>query len=183
MFEILLVVLLIGAIFGALANQVRGGLALPLHNSARVVAAGLRYASQRAVTTGRMHRFAVDLERQVFRIEVLEREIGLFELGAATHAGLQSLLPPRSTGKFLAVDDRAGSWRPLDDSGVWIDRIDGALADLASNLATVRFSRDGSAEVREVILSDRYENQLAIRVAPFTGEVRILELDGADAEL
>src|SRR5262245_57348320 len=68
--ELLVVVLLIVLITGVFTTSISGGFGVHLRNSARTLAAELEYVGQRAVTTGRTQRFVVDLDHQVFRVEM-----------------------------------------------------------------------------------------------------------------
>lgn len=171
--EIVIVVGLIGLLAVALFSGTGGGFGLRLQNATDVLAADLRYASQRAIATGRLHRFALDLDGQAFRIEALqdpEAETG-FEL--PTHAELLSLAPPRQDLEFLPVDNRTGNWRGLDNDSVFIEVVQIGEEQVVDGEIGIAFAADGGADPASIELADEDGNRTRLRVLAFTGEVRV----------
>ena len=68
--ELMIVITLIVLITGVFATSIGGGFGVHIRNSGRALAAELEYVSQRAVTTGRAQRFVIDLDQQLFRVEM-----------------------------------------------------------------------------------------------------------------
>ena len=102
--ELLIVIVLIAALGGLLLPSPGGLLGLRIRNASRIVAADLEYTAQRAIATGLVHRWVVDLERQVFRVEqlIMTDSEELDEL--PTHSELLELTPPQTSTEYpLAV--------------------------------------------------------------------------------
>ena len=174
--ELLIVIFLIVLITGVFATSIGGGFGVHLRNSARSLAAELEYVSQRAVTTGRTQRFVVDLDHQVFRVEMQEPPPPEPDAALPEHAEGLSLAPPIDTHAFVPVDARIGEWRSLDDSDdVAIREV--RLGDEVRNKGTVAigFSIDGSTDPAEIWLRDDAGYDARIRLVAFTGEIRIEE--------
>jgi prepilin-type N-terminal cleavage/methylation domain-containing protein len=174
--ELLIVIFLIVLITGVFATSLGGGFGVHLRNSARSLAAELEYVSQRAVTTGRTQRFVVDLDHQVFRVEMQAPPPPEPDETLPEHAEGLSLAPPIDTHAFVPVDSRLGEWRALDDADqVAIREVrlgdevrrDGAVA--------IGFSIDGSSDPAEIWLRDDAGYDARIRLVAFTGEIRIEE--------
>jgi prepilin-type N-terminal cleavage/methylation domain-containing protein len=174
--ELLIVIFLIVLITGVFATSIGGGFGVHLRNSARSLAAELEYVSQRAVTTGRTQRFVVDLDRQVFRVEMAAPPPPEPDPTLPEHAEGLSLAPPIDAHEFVPVDARIGEWRALDDAAdVAIREVrlgdqvrhDGAVA--------IGFSIDGSTDPAEIWLRDGHGYDVRVRLVAFTGEIRIEE--------
>ncbi len=177
--EIMIVVVLIAAVMGVLIPSLGGDFGRGLSSATDVISAELRYVSQRAISTGRVHHWVVDLEGEDsgerFRIEEeLEPEApAVFE--TPTHAELLELTPPVHEAEFVPVDSRAGSWRWLGDEGVWIDSVVLGEQEFSEGLVEIAFAGDGGADPAEVLLTDERGNLTLIRILPFTGEIRVVE--------
>lgn len=170
--EMLTVVLLIGLLTGfflGFPSTTPGG----LRSSGRVVVAELGYAAQRAISTGRLHRWVVDLDRQTFRIEEWIDRAEKRDLELPTHAELLDLSPPRSQREYLPVENRSGEWRELDDADVVIDEVRIGDDSHAEGLAAVAFAPDGGADPAEVRLRDDDGYEIRARVIAFTGEIQL----------
>lgn len=170
--EMLTVVLLIGLLTGfflGFPSTTPGG----LRSSGRVVVAELGYAAQRAISTGRLHRWVVDLDRQTFRIEERIDRAEKRDLELPTHAELLDLSPPRSQSEYLPVENRSGEWRELDDADVVIDEVRIGDDSHAEGLAAVAFAPDGGADPAEVRLRDDDGYEIRARVIAFTGEIQL----------
>lgn len=173
--EVIIVVGLIGLLSVALLPRIGGGSSRALGEGAAEVEADLRYAAQRAVATGRLVRWTLDLDSQTFRIEEAlpvdeEPEAPAFAL--PTHSGLLDLAPPRPDVEFVPLENRTGEWRWLDPDGVLLEALHVGDDEIDEGTASVAFAGDGGAEPAEVWLSDKFGYRVAVRVLAFTGEVR-----------
>jgi prepilin-type N-terminal cleavage/methylation domain-containing protein len=179
MIEIMIVVALIVAMLAVLVPNLGGDFGRGLSNATDVLAAELRYASQRAVATGRVHHWVVDLEEETsgerFRLEQqLESESPeVFE--TPTHAELLELKPPTREIAFGPVKSRVGTWRWLGEEGVWIDSVVVGEEEFTRGLVEIAFAGDGGADPAEILLSDEHGRMTLIRVLPFTSEIRVVE--------
>lgn len=174
--EIVVVVALIGLLMIALMPRIGGGMSRRLENAVDQIQAELRYAGQRAVVTGRLHRWTVDLDEQLYRIEVavLPDEDDADVL--PTHAELLHLAPPSDQVVYEAIADTTGRWRWLGEAGIVIDGIRIGDEEFDQGAVSVAFSGDGGADPAEVVLTDtEYEYTSGLRVLAFTGEVRRVE--------
>ena len=171
--EIVIVVGLIGLLAVALMSRLGGGFGVRLQSATDVLAADLRYASQRAIATGRLHRFAFDLDQQAFRLEALQDPQRQVRFVLPTHAELLELTPPRQEIEFLPVDNRTGSWRGLNEDSVFIDVVRIGDEDVAEGLIGISFAADGGADPAAIELADEDGNRTRLRVLAFTGEVRV----------
>lgn len=177
--EIMIVVVLITAMMAVLIPALGGDFGRGLDNAADVLAADLRYASQRAIATGRTQHWVVDLEDETtgerFRLEQqVENEAPeVFEM--PTHAELLELEPPTREIEFAPVESRAGTWRWLGEDGVWIDSVMVGEEEFTHGLVEIAFAADGGADPAEILLSDDQGRLTLIRVLPFTSEIRVVE--------
>ncbi len=178
--EILVVVFLIALISGVFATTLGGGFGVHLRNAGRTLSAELEYVGQRAVTTGRTQRFVVDLDQQVFRVEELpappETPPGVAAL--PEHAEGLSLAPPLESREFVPVEGRLGEWRALDDADE-IELRELRLADESKTdgAVAIGFSPDGASDPAELWLRDDGGYDLRIRLVPWSGEIRVEEVD------
>ena len=141
-----------------------------LRNSARVVAAELSYASQRAITTGTVHRWLLDLDEQRFRLEVTKPKDDRFgEL--PTNAELLDWGPPLPLREYEPLASRSGEWRRLDDETVLLREV--AIGDQIYDTGQVGigFGPDGGADPARVLVEDDGGYGFLVRVVAFTGEV------------
>lgn len=174
--ELIVVVGLLALLSSLLLPGIPQTLPFEVRAGARIVAADLRYAGQRAIATGHAHYWVVDLERQEFRIEV-EHTVEPDEPDEpAAHAGLLDLSPPTSEREVRPIDDQSGEWRTLDSPDILIERVvlgsDGPGLD---DVVRIGFAPDGAADPAEVWLEDPDGRELLLAIFPFTGEVRVIE--------
>lgn len=171
--ELLVVISLIAMLAVVLVPQLGAGLGFALDGAARRVADELRYASQRAVATGVVHRWTVNLDAQRFRLE--ERVSTRDEAADAppAHRGLLELSPPLPEWEFAEVPNKSGRWSALDIRGiaieaVWIgdDRHDDGLVSIA-------FAPEGGADPAAIRLIDDYGYEIDVEVLAFSGEARV----------
>ncbi len=145
-----------------------------LRHSGRVVAGELGYAAQRAISTGRLHRWLIDLDEQTFRIEEqVKREEAPPVTELPTHAELLDLSPPTSLREYSPVENRSGEWRWLDDTDVVIDLVLIGDDSHDDGQVAVAFAPDGGADPAEVWLSDEAGRRMRTRVVAFTGEIHL----------
>ncbi len=170
--EILLVVLLIGALGGLLLPSPGALLGLRIRNASRIVGAELEYTGQRAMATGRVHRWVVDLERQAFRVEQLIATDSeeLDEL--PTHSELLELAPPQTSTQYQPINNKSGEWRWLDDPEVLIDEIRMEGRETREGTVAISFAPDGGADAAEIWLLDESGLEQRLSITGFTGEVR-----------
>jgi hypothetical protein len=180
--EILVVVFMIALVSGVFATSLGGGFGVHLRNAGRTLSAELEYVGQRAVTTGRAQRFVVDLDEQLFRVEELppppETAAGAAEL--PQHAERLSLAPPLESREFVPIEGRLGEWRALDDADE-IELRELRLADepKTQGAVAIGFSPDGASDPAEIWLRDDGGYDLRIRLVPWSGEIRVEEVDDA----
>ncbi len=177
--ELLLVISLMALIAGVYLGGFTGVLPYEIRTATRVLGSELEYASQRAATTGELHRFVIDLDAQQFRLaRLVVREVS----GApeeATHADLLDLRPPRPDREFAPVDNRYGEWRWLDEGNVRVEVVQLAAPAFSTCATGVMFAADGGAESAEILLQDAAGRRMLLRVIAFSGEVRSEELPDA----
>ncbi len=178
--EILVVVFLIALISGVFATSLGGGFGVHLKNAGRTLSAELEYVGQRAVTTGRAQRFVIDLEQQVFRVEELPPAVTPQAGELPEHAETLDLAPPLEAHEFVPVEGRLGEWRMLDDAEE-IELREIRLADEAKTEGAVAigFSPDGASDPAEIWLRDDGGYDLRVRLVPWSGEIRVEEVDDA----
>lgn len=170
--EIIVVIFLIGLIstfFLGFPSTTPGG----LRNSGRVVAGELAYAAQRAIATGHVHRWVVDLDEQLFRIEERVPPAEPERSALPAQAALLDLAPPSPLRDYAPVPNRSGEWRWLDDTDVFIDELRVGDRDRREGVASVTFAPDGGADPAEVRLRDLDGYAMRARVIAFTGEIRL----------
>jgi prepilin-type N-terminal cleavage/methylation domain-containing protein len=176
--ELLLVISLMALFYGLFLGGFSNALPMEIRTASRVVAAELDYASQRAITTGALHRWTVDLEQQAFRLERLEVRLPPPQEDA-THAELLDLAPPRGEREFVPLEQKQGEWRVLDESGVFFESVQIADQVVTSGVIGVLFAADGGADPAAVVLQDGAGRRTALRVIAFTGEIVVEELEDA----
>jgi hypothetical protein len=144
-----------------------------------VLGAELEYASQRAVTTGELHRLVFDLDAQQFRLEQLLSHPAAKSPEEATHADLLDTKPPRPEREFVPVDDAFGEWRALDETSVRLAVVQVADQSFESGAVAVMFASDGGADPAQILLQDEAGRRMLLRVIAFSGTVSSEELPDA----
>ena len=170
--EILIVVVVIAAFGGLLLPSPGALLGLRIRNASRIVAAELEYTAQRAIATGLVHLWVVDLERQAFRIEQLIATDSeeLDEL--PTHSELLELAPPQTSTEYQPIDNKSGEWRWLDAREVLIDEVRMGERETREGIVAISFAPDGGADAAEIWLLDESGLEQRLSITGFTGEVR-----------
>jgi len=179
--ELLVVLLLIVLVTGVFMTTVGGGFGVHLRHAGRALSEELEYVAQRAVTTGQVQRFVIDLDQQVFRVE----ELPLPALDEAAelpqYAENLDLAPPPAQDQFQPVEGRIGEWRALDDADeVGFREVRLANEARSDGPVAIGFSPDGASDPAEIWLRDDGGYDLRIQLVAFTGEIRVEEVD-ADA--
>jgi len=170
--EILVVVFLIGLMSTLLAPRV--SLRSGLGSATSVLVSELRYTAQRATAAGQVHRLALDLPGQRFRIESrVPKEPELKPLPGSP--GLLDLKPPVGLSAFEPIETQQGQWRKLKEEDVFFDSVQVGDQETTDDVAYIGFAGEGGADPAEIRLIDQDGNSQAIRVIAFTGEVRVLE--------
>jgi prepilin-type N-terminal cleavage/methylation domain-containing protein len=181
--ELLIVIFLIVLITGVFATSIGGGFGVHLRNSSRSLAAELEYVSQRAVTTGRTQRVVVDLDHQVYRVEMEVPPPAEPDEALPTHAEGLSLAPPIDAHEFLPVEGSIGAWHALDDADdVSIRAVKLGDESRSAGAVAIGFSTDGSSDPAEIWLRDGHGYDARVRLVAFTGEIRIEEPELAIAK-
>jgi prepilin-type N-terminal cleavage/methylation domain-containing protein len=177
--ELLVAVGLMALLTAVFLPRLGGVFRFEIRAAARAVAGDLGYASQRAVATGTVHRWVFDLSQQAFRLEQLRINEPPSYSELPTHAGLLDLTAPVATVELIAVENRWGEWRWLEQRGVRIERILVGDEDRRAGTAHIDFGPDGGADPAELVLVDDGGHKLRVIVIAFTGEVRVEEAEGA----
>jgi prepilin-type N-terminal cleavage/methylation domain-containing protein len=176
--ELLVVLLLIVLVTGVFATSVGGGFGVHLANAGRTLAAELEYVAQRAVTTGRVQRFVIDLDQQVFRVEELPLAEPEADAPLPEHAEGLDLAPPLESAEFLPVEGRIGEWHALDDADeVFFREVRLAEEARSEGPVAIGFSPDGASDPAEIWLRDDGGYDLRVRLVAFTGEIRVEEVE------
>ncbi len=175
LFEMIVVVALVGLIAAMLVTQT-GAMDVPnLRNASRILKADLQYASERAITTGLVHRWVVDFDRQVFRLEQLVEEDAKEVGGLPTHSDLLDLAAPLPSSEFVPVGNKFGSWRWLKESRVDIDELRVGDEEWRAGEASIAFAPDGAADPADLWIRTEGGGSMQLRIIGFTGEVRVDE--------
>jgi type II secretory pathway pseudopilin PulG len=178
--EILIVIFLIVLITGVFITSIGNGFGVHLRNSSRSLAAELEYVSQRAVTTGHVQRFVVDLDHQVFRVEMQVPPAAETDPNLPEHAEGLSVAPPIDPHEFVPVDASIGAWRALDDADdVAIREVRLGDEKKDDGSVAIGFGTDGSSDPAEIWLRDTAGYDVRIRLVAFTGEIRVEEINRA----
>lgn len=148
-----------------------------LQSSARVVRATLQAIQLRAITSGRVHRLVIDLDRQRYRVEVLQAEPVAASVPLPTQAGLLDLAPRHAAEDFRPLSERSGDWQVLDDPATWFREVRIGDRTLDQGQVAIAFSPDGGADPASVWLENDEGDPLALDLQPFTGEVTLREAD------
>jgi type II secretion system protein H len=182
--EMLVVVFLIGLMSYVFAPQLGPAFSSGLDNSADTLEAELRYASERAVATGELHRLLFDLEEQRFRLEH-EIDVAADRAGTAAADAPRSvfgldLKPPLPQRELQPVQDLKGEWRRFEDAReVLIERVRVGDEEFERDVVGIAFASDGSADAASVVLADARGERRILQVLPFTSEVT-LSIESAD---
>jgi prepilin-type N-terminal cleavage/methylation domain-containing protein len=177
--ELLVVVGLMALLSAVFMPRLGGIFRFEIGAAGRAVAADLNYVSQRAIATGSLHRWVVDLDQQVFRVERLRDTPILPPSDLPTHAELLDLRAPLRIYEFVPLESRPGEWRWLDQGGVSIAQVKVGDTESRAGTVTIAFGPDGGADPAELLLIDEGGHQIRVLVGAFTAEIRVEELESA----
>ena len=173
--EILVTVGLMALLTALFLPNLKGVFRFEIRASARTLAKELEYASQRAIATGSIHRWVVDLDKQLFRLERIRGTPLLPDSDLPSHGELLDLRAPLRLYELLPVENRAGEWRSLQESGVWIDRVWVGDEEVRAGSVSISFGSDGGTDPAVLLVADEGGHRLRVILMAFTAEVRILE--------
>ena len=160
--ELLIVLLLIGILSGLMLAEMGGTFqdAL-LRSSAREVMSGLGLASSHAVSLNQAHSFTFDHGKNAFAVQRKD---------AGSKEGEEQ---PRSETRQIDERIKIQIRDPAD-----VPEEEGETAppeDPKAERDVIMFYPDGTADRREIVLRDRDNVELVLRINPITGRVRIAE--------
>ena len=174
--ELLVAIGLMALLSAVFMPQLGGIFRFEIKGASRALAAELEYTGQRAIATGTLHHWVLDLDTQSYRIERLRDIPRLPPWALPTHAELLDLRAPVRSFELVPVENRTGEWRSIEQGGVWIDRVRVGDEEFRAGTVTIGFGPDGGADPAELILVDDGERKLRIVIVAFTGEVRVEEV-------
>jgi type II secretion system protein H len=172
--EMLVVVVIISIMSVAIIGEMHGTFqdAL-LRSTSRELANAFALASSRAISINRPHRISIDILAHRF----------FLERGTSSGADFQ---PVRDVAGSSGTLDRRIAIRILepglnspDDAGKEPSEDSGNAGDLPSLglLESVTFYPDGTADARQIELTDRDGFRLALRINPITSRVQITAME------
>lgn len=165
--ELLVVILLIAILTGVMLMEMRGTFEDALLKScARELMSGLSLASSRAVTLNQAHSFIFDSAKHSFVIQ--EKNHAPDPEAAGERAGELRKLDERIT---IAIRDPAD----LSEENPDANEAPTPEQEAPVERDVIHFYPDGTADRREIILRDRNNLELALRINPVTGRVRVEE--------
>ncbi len=174
--ELLVAVGLMALLTAVFMPQLGGIFRFEIRGASRALAADLEYTGQRAIATGTLHYWVLDLDTQSYRIERMRDIPPLPPWALPTHAELLDLRAPVRSFELVLVENRTGEWRSIEQGGVWIDRVRVGDEEFRAGTVSIAFGADGGADPAELILADEGEHKLRIVIVAFTGEVRVEEI-------
>jgi prepilin-type N-terminal cleavage/methylation domain-containing protein len=171
--EVLIVAFLIGILSSIFLPRLGKRFGFDLDNAGEVMSAELRYAAERAVSTGDPHRLVIDLDAQELRLEriAVNEPPPAFELPGSP--SLLDLKPPRPEQESKPVPERQGDWHSISADDVRIEAVLIGEEEFDQDKVAIAFGGDGGADPASVRLVDGEGNRLILSVQPFTGEVKV----------
>jgi prepilin-type N-terminal cleavage/methylation domain-containing protein len=168
----LLIVLLLMAIFTGIAlTEMRGSFddAL-LRSSARDLMSGLGLASSRAVALNLPHAFLFDREKNEFSVQPKAKSPGANREGESR---LEEQSEIRKIDERITIEIRDPTQVPDSEAGELADE----QPPKQLERDVIHFFPDGTADRREIVLRDRNQAELLLRINPVTGRVRLEETE------
>ena len=169
--ELMVVVVLIGIMTAMILPAMKGTYedAL-LRSTARKLVDGLTLANSRAVSISQVHRLRFDRKngRYIIERKAYDGQSGAGFAAVKDTPGAEGEIDSRISIEFWRVDElpAAEGEAPL----IARDSLENADGDAIS------FYADGTAESAQIILKDRQNFTLALRINPTTARVRLIEL-------
>jgi len=167
--ELLVVLLLIGIFTGVMLAEMRGTFedAL-LRSSARDLMSGLSLAGSRAVSLNQAQSFVFDSASHAFTVQPKDKAAA-----ANPEAANNSFNEVRKIDERVTIAIRDPAELPPEIQGE--EYVPSAEREEKVERDVITFYPDGTADRREIILRDRNNMELALRINPVTGRVRIEE--------
>ena len=171
--ELLVVILLIGIFTGVMLAEMRGSFEdAVLRGCARQLMDGLGLASSRAVSMNQAHTFVFNAAEHEFTVRAQKE--GATPAPSDRDGESQTSQPWMEVRKVdervtIVIRDRA----EIPDETQ--NQQDDFPAEREERLAPdqIIFYPDGTADAREIVLRDRNNVELSLRINPVTGRVRV----------
>jgi type II secretion system protein H len=185
--EILAVVLIIGFVSAMVLPGLRTAGGSGRHDEALNVASHLELARQRAIMTGKPHRVLVDVDRGAYRVEWFTRKDGDDAAGSVGQRRLadwestseNSLRPPETRRAYFPIPNRFGNDSFLREP-YYFDGVETSEGWLDEGLVAIVFSRDGSTDESQIVITDADGFAATLDVLPILDSVRIRHEDVND---
>jgi prepilin-type N-terminal cleavage/methylation domain-containing protein len=171
LFELMVVVVLIGILSAIIVPELRGGYedAL-LRSTSRKLLNTFSIASSRAISLNQQHRVRLEPKSGRYVIEKRIRET----VRGDEFAPLKDVAEAQGTlDTRIFIQVRNQESAPTDaaeDTGAKRD------GEKRQPIEAITFYSDGTADAAELLLRDRQGFRLALRINPITARVKILEL-------
>jgi type II secretion system protein H len=164
--ELMVVLVLIGIFTGLIVGEMRGTYEDALLKSvARKLVAAANFAGSQAVSTG---------QPLVLNISAAQSEFVIHKLGARENP--KNLIDQGRLDDRIVVLVREQEPAPSDE------RNDAPIAEeQATKQDDIAFYADGTADSREILLRDRMNKELLLRINSTTGRIRIVDPDAEAA--
>ena len=175
--EILIVVFLIGILSTVLLPRITKRFEFDLTNASEILNAELRYAAERAVSTGDPHRLVIDLDAQELRLErvALGEPPSPFELPGSP--ALLDLRPPKPEQESKPVPERQGDWHSISSDQVRIEAVVIGEQEFDKEKVAIAFGGDGGADPASIRLVDDEGSRVTLQIQPFTAEIKVVRED------
>jgi Tfp pilus assembly protein FimT len=138
-----------------------------LRSSARELMSGLGLASSRAVSLNQAHSFVFDRAANEFTVRAREQ-------APAADAESKPWIEARKLDERVTVEIRDPSETPAEIQGE--EYVPSAEREPKIEQDVINFYPDGTSDRREIILRDRNNVELALRINPVTGRVRVEDM-------
>ena len=173
--ELMVVITLIAIMSAVIVPQMKGTYEDALLRAAgREMTSVFNLASSRAIGANQVHRVRLDFALGRYVIERCAHQRGSKMEFVSAPEILENLgkLDPRVKVEILPPQASAPDPEEALEAKEDLDE-----AELQEQSTTVRFYPDGSADARQIILTDRAGIRAAFRVNPVNGRVRPFDLD------
>ena len=170
--ELMVVIVLIGIISAMVLPAMKGSYDdVVLRSTARKLVDALTLANSRAVSINQMHRVRLDRKSQRYLVErkVHDAQQGYGFVALRDVSGGEGEMDAR-----IMVEVRKTEDVPLEGEAPLLPSSERSSTDSEA----IAFYADGTAEPAEIILRDRQNFRLALRVNSTTARVQIVELGG-----
>ena len=170
--EMMVVVIIVGFMSAAITAEMHGTMQdAILRSTARELAEACRLASSRAISVNRPHRLHVDISKHRYLIERGNASGSDFLPAEDLPASLGALNPRiKIQVQPTLTPDEAGAEPP--------ENLDKQAAFSLASAESITFYADGTADSKQMELTDQDGFRLALRVNPITSRVQIKPLEG-----